>query len=440
MGLFKPVWMSKYEKLQNHPAKMAKAIAYVNTLRDPDLLFQIVKEATHDDVRMAAVSLIDDPAKLYDIAVDRYTSKEVAEAAAGRIQDDETLEAVAKNADKRETRAFAAGKIRGQERLMRIALNADEFTTAERAAAHITDPAMLLELAMSETRHAENAAKRIDDDAALNSIAVNAPLCTARRAALLRVDDVPVLIEAIQKDDDESNRLEAFLKINWLVSSQDRHLTENQSESLVEYLKQHPDEREALRLKSKKPGFPHELFDKVFDAAVEADRQGTSFLQTVWQAPEEQLPDMWLKANERCKFARGSLEKPWRKAREEIGRRIERSNNFPMQMTVVRNAAFGKFLALNAIRRLFYRCFDDMEGIAALREEALNAYVDHIPSFPEEGFQCMFDLTHALPKEALDQYGFETSVYEQEEEDQFGRYTYDITTINFRGRGYRNNP
>ena len=81
-----------------------------------------------------------------------------------------------------------------------------------------------------------------------------------------------------------------------------------------------------------------------------------------------------------------------------------------------------------------------MEGIAALREEALNAYVDHIPSFPEEGFQCMFDLTHALPKEALDQYGFETSVYEQEEEDQFGRYTYDITTINFRGRGYRNNP
>ena len=473
MGLFKPIWMKDYNELIKDPAKKAKAIAYVNAVRNPDRLFRIAEEAPHHEIkaaaeakaveyvntlrdpsrvfqiakeaptvsiRLAAVRLIDDPEKLNEMALDRHTPEEIAEAVINRVQDEDVLEAVSLSADRTSTRCCAIAKIRDQERLVRVAMNSYDDRAADCAAAHITDPGILLNLAMSETRHAEAAAKRINDDAALKNVALNAPLCTARRAALLQIDDVPTLVEALRKEDDEWNRREAFKKINWLVSSQDRHLTEDRFEYLVEYLKQYPDERESLRLESKKPGFPHELFDKVFSAAVEADTRGTSFLQTVWQVPEEQLPDMWLEAAERSRNARGGLEKPWTRARDEIKKRIELSDNPSVQMAVIRNAAFGKEPALHAIQRQFDKRIDDAEGIAALREEAINAYVDHIPSFPDKEGQSMFALTRVLPEEALEQYGFRISEHEQEDEDQFGRYTYDVTTIFFRGKHYWNNP
>lgn len=120
-----------------------------------------------------------------------------------------------------------------------------------------------------------------------------------------------------------------------------------------------------------------------------------------------------------------------------IGQRLaELSANDPAQLREsIRNIGVGPEAALACVKMLFDSRRDSVEGIDALRDEAVAAFLKNLPAWSgtKSADPYLFRLALAMPRHA-DKYGFEINEYEIEDEDQFGRYTYDRTEVRYQGK------
>jgi len=128
MGLFKPAWMSD---------NLSKALDIVKRLKNQKTLIKVATEAPYADVRITALSMIDDQGSIENFAL--YDSREdVRMAALQRLINQGVIEQVALSDNESKIREEAVRRVTSQERLKQVAL-CDKDEAVRRAAINGTD-------------------------------------------------------------------------------------------------------------------------------------------------------------------------------------------------------------------------------------------------------------------------------------------------------------
>ena len=391
MGLFKPAWMaSDYSKHE-------KAIAAVKKITDPDKLFEIAMTAPLRVVRQAALE---------------------------RISDERTV--------------------------ARILLENDQLDVRESALKRVSDPAVLKTAAMSSERYMpKELIDKIDDVDTLIEIALGSPNPNdkIRGNAISKLEyhkdpeAVTQLIDALLALTDRCpegrERHFAFNSINDIISSKhtfDReyHLPRAQCEKLVDAIiadrdgSYRPDAHLAIDL--------HAGFTDADSRRMAESAANPAIRQFVWRHMSHTLDEL-------LPAYREAVQNGWEDIQSSVYDRLRKleSGDAAVLMDFVRGTDNLTIREICAVR-LVQDDMDGVEGIEAMRDEAVEAYMAAFESREDKRnnghFMCQFAL--GLTPAAREKYGFTVSTSEVADEDQYGRYTYDQTTVTYRGKTYQN--
>ncbi len=410
MGLFDPIWMTRDCK------KIDKAVQAVHRISDPEKLYEIAVTAPRNEITVAAVEAIRDEELLYRVALS------------------------AKNENARE---FAAEHISDQSLLTKLALEADSWT-AEHAARKVRDPEQAIKLAMSDRKCADHGVYALySDPAALKKIALGAPSSGARLTAVSHLKDADTLLEVLERESVREIRKQAATRL-WLDCKKEAPLTAEQSKRVMQLLIREPDDKgysDAV-LSAYLLDDPDDL-QQVYREAKRIDLRMEAFSHLADQVGPEALPALYKEADALARSLRGEECRACRNAQDHIGKLVVKreSGNPELLMCFIRDAEMGCDMAIFCLCALFDETLDNAENIGELRDEAVAAYLNNIPAYEQldrnhDEKCCILRLGTALPENARSRYGFRVWSAEQRDEDQFGRYTYDVTHVEWKGRTY----
>ncbi len=439
MALFTPAWKMEAYKLSRNPEKLKKAIDFINKLEDQDKLRTIADEALHHKVIIAALNRIDDPQFLMKFALGRR-GNETSLAAVSRIHDDRMLREIALHGHNDRARGAAAAAIQNQKMLLEIAETSWDYHAAPAAASGITDPDLVMKLAMSKKAGcAFYALRRISDSGFLKKIAFEAPSDGSRAAAVEKIDDPDTIISVMEKEESRDVIVTAWNTIGKIFEKGGPGLpTEEQFSRLVAVMQDKPDVRESMKnMASYDSGFRWKKgFEKIWLEATKEDRRAADVLSSVQSAENSRLPDIWREANVMYGKARGEYKRTWGEVRKAVEKRLEKSRDPDLLMTVIRDPEFGADNACNCLSTLFKGNMDDTADIAALQEQAALAYIRNIPSYSAKDGVCFVRIAKLLPDDLREKLGITITESEVEDEDQFGRYTYTRACVTYHGKSY----
>ncbi len=452
MGLFTPVWMT--EKW----SKKEKAIAAVQKIRDQEKLFTVATAAPLEEVRIAAIRRLTDQDRLFRIASVHRPVCDDDVAAAEMISDPEKLFMLALTAADEKARLTAIKKItdpdvlyrlaemkdlsgseeraavmrgvRSQERLLKIALDSRRPGNAKTAASYVKNPDCAFRLAMADTPNARYGVSSISDPEKMKQVVLNAPSKDARKAAVSKLEDPDLLIRALQEDTDPEVREKAASRIGWIVDRGTVTLTEAQYRELLN-LSIYGSEYLSVSLFEHSP----EDLRRISRASVREDNRAPAFRWYVKSAPAEELPALLREAEaNRRKAGSHELSLSWDESKRAIVRRMQETDDPAVLLSFIkaRDLGYGE----SFLRSLFADGLNGREGIEAIRDEAVAAYLSDVPSGRKEGGAYFWSLVRAIPPASYEKYGLKVSKYEREDEDQYGRNTVTVTEVEWQGKEY----
>lgn len=407
MGLFQPIWMT-----EDWGKKRDKAIAAVRKIRDQETLYKIATTAPQDKVRTAAYENITDPDVLYRIAQAREITWY-------------------------EERVAFFNRITDQKLLLKIALECRHHDNADEAARKVKDPELAYTLAMSGTVGAKHGARLVSDPEKVKDIAFNAPKEEARKAAVSNLKDLDALIGILEKETDPDLRKEAYWQVGKCLEGAEEPMTEEQRNRLLEiYLREPDDNNEKLYIDPDVfSPYPEDILRLSREAARE-ELRARAFQRLVAGAPAGELPGLLRTAKQnRMKTGRHLIALIWDRISDMIVSRVRETGDPAMITAFVRDRDFSG-RACSFVLMLFDQKLDGKEGIEAARDEAVNAYLSELPSGEKEAGARLVSLAKGLPPAAREKYGFRLSSREREDEDQYGRNTVTITSVEWRGKTY----
>ena len=410
MGLFDPIWMTRDYK------KIGKAVQAVRGISDPEKLYEIAITAPRNEITTAAVDRIRDDALLYRIALSAKNEK---------------------------ARELAAERIGDQAILTKLAMEADDWT-AEHAARKVRDPEQAMKLAMSGRKCARHGTYALlSDAAALKKIAFSAPTYDARVVAVSNLKDADTLLDILERDPEREIRKKAAIQLK-LECREKAPLTEDQRKRVVQLLIREPDDPRYSDsvLSAFLLDDPDDL-RRVYREAKRVDLRMEAFGILADHAEARALPALYQEANAVARSLPAENRRACRDAQERIRRRVlQRESGDPaLLMCFIRDAEMGCNMASACLGALFDRKLDNAEGIGELRDNAVAAFLNNIPAYGKKDSShdekyCILHLGTALPEEVQGRYGFRVWRTEQRDEDQFGRYTYDATHVEWKGKAY----
>ncbi|MBR0352751.1 MAG: hypothetical protein IJH53_06060 [Oscillospiraceae bacterium] len=484
MGLFRPVWL----KETDDPNKIDRTVAAVRRISDRNKLFEIATTAYNGRVKEAAVGgitdqtmlaklalsapeygdyvggpavrRIRDKALLYGIAM-RAGNREVAKFAAEAVDDRDQLAAMAMGAAHEAARRSAVKRITDQAVLAQIAVQSRDRWTADDAARLVRDPEQALKVAMSDRECAVHCAYILSDPAALRKVACEAPTERARCAAISKLDDQQMLRQIACGTSSTEERKEAVKRLRdadalidvlqresdpdirrWAVSGlrngmEEQPLPEPQRERLFR-----------LIINDKKGGDETVRLVECFEdpatlrgirmVAVREDVRAAAFRKFIPLVPAEELPELYEEARSRDRIAVRHDNYVWQDVLRLTASLIREKCSPDQLMPFIKEPSYGYSMACDCIRGLYRTDLDDADGIGALRDAAVTAYLGNTPRYksmlrPEDEKRIFMALAGSLPPEALEKFGFETGEYEREDEDQYGRNTVTVHWVSWHG-------
>lgn len=445
MGLFDPIWKThkyKWEKI---------AVAAVRKIKREDKLFEIAISAPLKDVRIAAVEGIKNDQLLRKIVEDSIFDIDVGKAAVERIRDERVLRELAMSSSVSGTviALYALDRIRDQKLLADIALNGDRNIT-EQAAARITDPDIAFDTAMGSAAGGFRCVYHVEDPEKIKEIALGGAVKHARLSAverLARRKEVDKLLDVLTQAGGYDVRKKAYDDLYChCMSIGKMNLSDTQRERLVQLLLQ--DSSDAFARWNLEKYFASDPVNlqRFYREAKREDLQAEAFACICKDVPAEQLYAYYQEAkNHSGKLQIGGEEIPWVNIPQvEIYRRLSETEDIDpaVLMTFFRDPDTGFDMDLLCIKQLFRPRLNETEGIEALRDEAVSAYLERIPVYSEKSGgkhdekYCIHELVWSFPRDAAKKYGFTVSSYTSENEDQFGRYTSTTTTVTYNGKSY----
>lgn len=391
MGLFKPAWMA------SSSLKHEKAVAAVKKITDPDKLYEIVMTAPLEVVRQAALERISDERAIARILLES-DNVEVSKSALKRVNDPVVLKAAA--------------------------MNSDHWVPKE-VLDKIGDVDALIEIAISSPNPNNN----------MRSSAISKLIYRKDVDAVTPLIDA--LLALIDRCPEGRERHFAFHSINDIISSKrtfdkEYRLPRAQCEKLVGAIiadrdkSYRPDAHLSINLYA---GFTDTDKQRIAKSAADPAVRQYMWLHTS-HAPGELLPAF-----------QEAVKNGWGDIQNSIYKRIEKlgSGDTAVLMDFIRSTD-NLSIREQCAWRLMKEDMDGVEGIEAMRDEAMEAYMAALESRTdkrgEAQFMCQF--ASGLTPAAREKYGFTVSTEEVADEDEYGRYTYGQTTVTYKGKTYRN--
>ena len=364
-----------------NPRKLDKAIAAVRKIADPEKLFEIATTAPIDEVRKAAIERITDQAMLAKI-VEQGESFSLANAALERLSDPAHLKQIALKGHTKCSLSDLFDKITDQAALYEIATRSDDLNVRL------------------------NAIEGIDDADALLSLMTGAPSAHEREKARDVLDD------------------------NYVSRYAHNQLTDEQFSRYIDALIAETDPQFT-------PYLPDRVSDddlrRIYQNAGRKNLREKAFRDLMFKAPAEELPILYREAR----------AERWMDAEKSIEARVEnRESDRPELLAAfIRDAEVGCNMASHCLRLLFAQKLDGVDGIEALRDEAVDAAFKNIPAYTagessHDIEYCLGHLAAAVTPEALAKLGIGYSRKEFKAEDAFGSYDAASVTITYQGKTY----
>ena len=402
MGLFAPAWQTDNLK------KADKAIQAVRKIAQPDKLFEIAINAPQDKVAVAAVEAIHDPMMLFRLAT-QAKSERVQRAAVGILED--------------------------QPLLARIALEGGNKWTADDAARKVHDPELAFKLAMSSRECAAHGVYWISDPEVLKKIVLGAPTEEARSAAASALNDADALIEILERDSDPKVRRNALWQLD--RCREKAPLTPEQRERVVQLMIREPDDGRDRLFSLSSSDDPEDL-QRIYREAARLDVRMSAFGCLADRAEDEALPRFYREAKALVHSLPYEKSEPCRNVLDRIERRVlKRGGDNPVLLTAfISDAGLGCSMVSPCVRALFDGKLDNRDGIDAMRDEAVKAFLSNIPKYDADEKHCVMQLAPHLPPAAQEKYGFKVWHDEREDEDQYGRNTVTVTHVEWQGKHY----
>lgn len=369
--------------------------------------------------------------------------------AIGYVKEEEKLEKAALGAPFLSVRAEALRRITDQAFLFNYltALASDRMNgtregfpdLARAAILSLKDPEKRKQLALTDPWFGGELVRYIQDQDALREIALNPGGYTTNACAISRITDTETLLQIMEGENDYF-REEAQKALN---SSLDdyrnrEYLTDEQTQRYIDVLINWPEDKDIYKLSL--PGVDDKYLWLLYEKGHGTYLRNHALQRVIQRADADRLKSLSEEISEYIREAEkngGKYVFAWMETKSLIGKRLaELSANDPAQLREsIRNIGVGPEAALACVKMLFDSRRDSVEGIDALRDEAVAAFLKNLPAWSgtKSADPYLFRLALAMPRHA-DKYGFEINEYEIEDEDQFGRYTYDRTEVRYQGK------
>lgn len=179
MFIFKPVWMSD---------NVSKALDIVKKLKNQKTLIKVATEAPYADVRITALSMIDDQGSIENFAL-HDSREDVRMAALQRLINQGVIEQVALSDNESKIREEAVRRVTSQERLKQVALCDKDEAIRHAAIDVIKDESMLAEVAKSgygKGADKVEAAEKLTDTTMIQAVTAQEDTAVEIRMLLLK--------------------------------------------------------------------------------------------------------------------------------------------------------------------------------------------------------------------------------------------------------------
>ncbi len=389
MGLFKPVWMTSSYK------KREKAVKYVQEISDQEVLCQIALQAPQSPVREAAIDRITDQKILAKVYIESKDGFDCSRAL-GHLSDQSVLKEILYSDIADYSKSKVVEKLTGRDDLREIAEQFDDRQVYYEALKKLYS---------------------LKDADGLISILENSPVPAKKSDALQIIrqhSSFPIKLT----ESDNGRIFETLLKdgTGWYTENLPRDLT-------------------GLQLR------------RVYKEALREDLRVQAFARIAEYTPSQKLLETYTIATESLRASdNNSVREAWDKVKKTITARLVKreSRNTEVLMQFLRNVPEVDEICC---RCLFSPDLDGTEGIEEMRDEAVETRLSNLFSSHqnEEEYRrkriiatllCQF--ANMLSPEARKKYGFIVTHEETADSDEFGDYTYKMTTVQYKGETYHN--
>ena len=413
MGLFDPAWKTRKTSGEG------KAIQSVEKISDPKALLEIAFTAPLGPVRKAAADRITDQGMLFLIA----------------LKGDIFLV------------GDAIDRIRDPKLLMRLAAELSHCGrggAAGDAVERISDPELLKEMALRGDRDfpVQKAVSGIHDDSMLAEIGNRAAERSARVCAVGAIRDPDLLLEfAFSPDENIRHTARKSLKYQYIGewrSCRGTELTGEQFERYIDSLIAESSRTWDIEAPVEADG---EQLRRICREAARSDLRADAFSRLNRDPLPENLLELYKAAGREARAAKDPRDaKAWRDAQDRLIKNLD-PDDAALLLRFVEDPEVDCSMAGTGIRMLFAEKLDGREGIEDMRDEAFRTFLERIPAWERENPHndekyAFWVLAVSLPESARSKYGFRVEQHEYEDEDQYGRYTSQSTTVEYQGKRY----
>ena len=373
MSLFDPAWKTNKEE------KLDEAMAALRAISDEEKLRDAAMSALLPEIRLEAVSRIENEKLLREIVLGEETNFDARKAAIQKISDEAILREIA---------------------VMRSAYPADG-----EAIAKLENIALLKEIAMSETGHEQSkAVYKIKDQQILKEIAEKGEKGEARKTAIRCMTDPDMLLDLMEGTSERFIITEAFHRFDELLRGMPRNdkigewherylnivLKENQKDAVVnlDYFQQ-TDELE-----------------RIFQQAVREDLRAEAFSRLISMRvfSPHNLKEACKEAFIHSLAVGDSKDNPWNTVLKNLETRILNTHDPALLLECIGDSMAGCVFASMCLKELFGERFQDEAGIDYIRDQGVAAYIGNIQSFiflqdKYDMDDCLRLLSDAVPRE-----------------------------------------
>ena len=443
MGLFDPAWKTEDRN------KLEKALSSVQKTKKPIDLLKIALTAPLEAVQLAAVEQLDDQELLKEVARTETTNK---------------YSSPLYICVRYKTREKAVDKIRSQERLYDIVTTASDSSVdgkriALYALSRLTDPELLKKAAMNKEGSWQFAAAgRIKDENVLGQIVRNPPTRDAADIAAAGIGDFDLLLEMFSR----YNSGYVYSQLNFLLSPPEHFIVDPHKHDVIgitvqnigrmEFHRKHPNspvtEEQRVKYMDLLIHGKIEIWDWSLFRTEELERMfwgspvsgnNRHVLEKLYNDPDYPPERLWnlLKPVHVSGGCKPDLN---RFVLQKIEERIREVNDPEVLLEWIKDPETEPHFAAKCLKVLFTKDWAGKikwshdRGISTLQDEAVRALQANLM----QGDQwvrsyCLTTIVQLLSHEMLEVYGIKCSRDEREDEDGYGRYTYEQTMIHYKG-------